>query len=255
MPYSIKFNGSTIPNFVKVKTVDFPVFADLSNNVIPKTGGIGGIYTGSVLGSKKIKVRIMIVPQSSSDTISSMARSLAEWLQGNLWKPSELWFSDDPNIYYDAVVDNSVDITDLLFAGEGEINFIVPSGVGRGAIHGKVATVNLTSKTATLVYNGTAPSSAYIQYTPQYSVVEADNWQMTVTETGDRLRIKNFMSGGSNTIDCEKRRITSTTGTSMKDVNLNITDWINFPKKGTYTITWNFASNCTLSIKCTEYYL
>lgn len=253
--YNVTFNGLSIPSFVKVKTVDFPVFASLSANIVPKTGGIGGIYSSTVLGSKTIKMKVIIVPRNSSDTISSMARSLGEWLMGNLWKPSELWFSDDPNIYYDAVCNNSVDITDLLFAGEGEIEFVVPSGVGRGAIHGKIATVDLTNKTATLVYNGTAPSSAYITYHPNTTIAPADNWTMTVTETGDRLKIQNFMSGGSNTIDCEKRRITSSTSTSMKDVLLNMTEWINFPQKGTYHITWNFSSNCTLGISCTEYYL
>lgn len=255
MSYNVTFNGLDIPNFVKVKTVDFPVFANLSTNVIPKTGGIGGFFTGSTLGSKKIKMRIMVIPQSAGDTISSMARSLAEWLQGDMWKLSELSFSDDPNIFYDAVCDNSVDIADLIFAGEGDITFIVPSGVGRGAIHGNIATVDYGLKTVTVNYNGTAPSSAYIYYHPNYSVVEADDWSMTVQETGDRLKIKQFMSFGNNYIDCEKRRITSTTGTSIKDVLLNFTEWINFPKKGTYTIDWNFNPDCILEVSCTEYFL
>lgn len=256
MAYNIVFNGVNMPSFVKVKTVDFPVFADLSTFVTPKTGGIGGIFAGSTLGVKKIKVSIMLKPRAIQDTNSMMARELAVWLQGNMWKPSELVFSDDPNILYDAICDNSIDITDLIFAGAGEITFLVPSGVGRGIVHAKLATsVNLTTKTAIMYYNGTAPSSAYITYHPNTTIVPADQWQMTVTETGDRLNMLNFMSSGNNTIDCEKRRITSSTSTSMKDVDLNLTEWINFPKAGMYHLTWNFPSSCTLGICCTEYYL
>lgn len=256
MPYTIKFNGVAMPSFLKVRTVDFPVFAEPSVSIIRKAGGVGGIYSGTSLGAKKIKVKIMVKPRNSSDTVASMARELAGWLMGNMWKPSELNFSDDPNIFYDAVVDNTVDLTDLLFAGEGEISFIVPSGVGRGAIHGNVATINWTTKVATVVYNGTAPSSAYIYYHPNYSVSATDNWSMTVQETGDRLQIKQFASYGNNYIDCERRRIDSSTNPpSIKDVILNTTEWINFPKKGTYRINLNFNSNCNLTISCTEYFL
>lgn len=255
MPYKITFNGVDMPSFLKVKTVDFPVFAEPSVNILSKTGGIGGLFAGTTLGTKKIKVKIMIVPQKNSDTLASMARELGNWLMGNMWKPSELVFSDDPNIFYDAVVDSSVDITDLLFAGDGEISFVVPSGVGRGAIHGNVATIDYTNKIATMVYDGTAPSSAYIYYHLSYSVVPADNWTMTVQETGDTLKIANFMSGGVTYIDCEKRRINSTTNPpTIKDLVLVQNKWINFPKKGTYQITWNFSSNCTLQISCTNYY-
>ncbi|GAB6153740.1 hypothetical protein JCM17380_24900 [Desulfosporosinus burensis] len=252
--FNVTFNGLDIPNYVKVRAVDISALASVSTNIIPKTGGIGGIHTGTTLGAKRIKLKVIIVPENSGE-LASMVRALGEWLMGNQFKPSELWFSDDPNVYYDAIVNNSVDITDLLFAGEGEIEFIVPSGVARGAIHGNIATVDYGLKTVTVYYNGTAPSSAYIYYHPNYSVVEADDWSMTVQETGDRLKMKQFMSFGNNYIDCEKRRITSTTGTSMQDVLLNFTEWINFPKRGAYTIDWNFNPDCTLEVSCTEYFL
>lgn len=251
MSFNIKFNSVDMPTFLRVKAVDYTAFGEPSVNILGKTGGVGGIFGGTTIGAKRIKVKIMVVPRNTSDTIASMTRELGGWLMGNMWKPSELNFSDDPNIFYDAVVDSTVDITDLMFAGEGDITFVVPTGVGRGAIHGKLATIDLVNKTATIVYNGTAPSSAYITYHPHTDVT---NWQMTVTETGDRLYINQFTNYGNNIIDCEARRISSTTSTSIKDVQLNYTEWINFPKKGTYHITWNFASTCDLTITCTEYY-
>lgn len=253
MSYNVSFNGVSIPSFVKVQAVDYPALGTVTTNIVQKTGGNGGIFSSLAVGSKKIKLKVKIVPQTTGDTIPSMLRTLAEWLRGNNWQPSVLYFSDDPSIFYDAVIDDGVDITDLLFAGEGDISFIVPSGVGRGAIHSNHATVDLANKTATLIYNGTAPSSAFIYYKPSYSL-GVGGWQMVVTETGDRLSIDFFESGTETNIDCEARRIISTGQTSIKYVNLVTTEWIKFPKRGTYHLTWNFDPDCELTIAATEYY-
>jgi len=252
--FGVKFNNVSIPSFVVVQAVDLPALGEVSTNIVSKTGGVGGILSGLTIGSKTIKLKVKIIPQTTGDTIPSMLRTLANWLRGNNWKTSVLQFMDDPNVVYDAVVNDGVDISDLIVAGEGEISFLVPAGVGRGIIHGDQATVDLENQTATLVYNGTAPSSAYIFYRPHYSVVPEDDWTMTVTETGDRLKITDFMGFTETTIDCETRRIVSTGITNMQKVLVNYSEWINFPHQGTFHITWNFDPDCELTISTTEYY-
>jgi predicted phage tail component-like protein len=249
------YNNVAMPSFLKVKTVEIPVFASISNNILQKTGGIGGILGATKLGSKAFKIKVMIVPNLLTDTNASMARDLAVWLMGDSWKLTELYFSDDPFIKYDAIVNNSMSITDLIYAGEGDIEFIVPSGVGRGTIYGKLATVNLGARTASLVYNGTAPSYALITYVPSQAIVEGNNWTFTNVTTGERIKIKNFSSGSTNILDSAKRKVTSTGTTTIKDIVLSQTEWIKFPKQGTYSLSWNYGTTSSMEIKCTEYYL
>ncbi|MCW6094544.1 phage tail family protein [Clostridium sporogenes] len=265
MSFTVNFNGVNMPSWLKVKAVDFTALAEPTINLTKRTGGIGNIFSGFSLGSKKISVKVIIPPAYKTDlqtgitisetpVLTKVARDLTEWLMGNNWKPSPLTFNDDEGIYYDAIVNNSVDIHDLLVAGEGTIDFIVPSGVSRGAVHGNIATIDWSNKIATVNYQGTAPSYAYIEYKPHTVINPEDNWYMEVQESDTSLYIDYFNSFGVNIIDCEARRISSTSTTTVNNLLLNAYTWLKFPKRGIYHITLNMPEHCDLSIKCTEYF-
>ncbi|HID0815694.1 TPA: phage tail domain-containing protein [Clostridium botulinum] len=263
--FNVNFNGVNIPSWIKVKAVDFTALAEPTINLTKRTGGIGSIYSGFSLGSKKISLKILIPPQyktsfitgkttSETPVLTTVARELSEWLMGDNWKPSPLYFGNDEGIYYDAIVSNSVDISDLLVAGEGTIEFVVPSGVSRGAIHGNIATIDWTNKVATIDYQGTAPSYAYVEYKPHTIINPEDDWYMEVQENLTELYIDYFNSFSENVIDCEARSIKSTSTTSLNNLRFNKFTWLQFPKRGIYHIDLNIPEHCDLSIKCTEYF-
>ena len=124
----LNFNGKAIPNFVRVSKINMQVLPAVNFDTIQM--GQGTITGKTKLGSKLIKVSISIVPTGIYDTMAKCRRALASWLAGNNFGLSELIITDDADVKYMAKVSTAVDIDDLWVAGTGEIDFIVPSGLG-----------------------------------------------------------------------------------------------------------------------------
>ena len=248
--FKITFNGADIPSFIKVRTVDFAVLPTISHSFKPIAGGRGLLEAGTSIGEKTLKMKIVIVP-TDGKSLTDMARELAYWLQGNNFKLCDLVISDDSTKMYRAKINNAVDISDLMYIGEGELEFVVPSGVAKGTeLTG--SQVSTGADTFIIMYNGTAPSRPIITWTPS-STLTGVTINFTCVETGKLISLTGtFTSGVAITIDCEKKVVKRGAVVDMKLINYT-SDWITLPSRGTYNITWNQAGTYTTS--CKEYWL
>lgn len=250
MAFSVTFNGVSIPSFVKVRAVDFAVLPDISHSFRQIVGGIGLRETGTSIGGKKLKMKIIIVP-TVGKSLTEMSRELAYWLRGNDFKSSPLVISDDSTMTYQAKSNTAVDISDLIYVGEGELEFIVPSGTVKSSTTVPVSVVTASSK-FTITYNGTAPTYPVINWTPSANLTNV-TVNFTCTETGATVSLTgNFTSGQKITIDCEKKVVLRANVVDMKLINYS-SNWIKIPSRGTYNITWSQAGTYTCS--CTENWL
>lgn len=238
MSFSVTFNGNTIPSFVKVKTVDFTVLPDISHSFKQVAGGQGLLETGTTIGGKKLEMKIAIIPDSGK-SLTDMARELAYWLKGNEYKTCSLIISDESAMTYQAKASESVDISDILFAGEGTLTFIVPSGIAKSSV-----AVSITVSTnISITYNGTAPS--YPVFTWTAPALTGATLNLTCTETGKTLSITGtFLANDVITLDCKNKCIKRNGTVEMTLLNLG-SDWIKLPTRGTYTITKNQSGTYT----------
>ena len=219
MAFSVTFNGVSIPAFVKVRTVEFTVLPDISHSFRQIVGGIGLRETGTSIGGKKLKMKIIIVP-TINKSLTEMSRELAYWLRGNNFKACSLVVSDDSTMTYQAKVNASVDVSDLIYVGEGELEFIVPSGVGKTSTTVPISVVTASSK-FTITYNGTAPTYPLINWTPSANLTGA-TINFTCVETGAVISLTgNFISGQKITIDCEKRVVLRANVVDMKLISIS----------------------------------
>lgn len=248
--FKVTFNGVSIPSFIKVRTVDFSVLPDINHSFKQIAGGFGLLETGTTIGAKVLKMKILIIPDSNK-SLTEMSREFAYWLRGDNFKACDLIISDDATMTYKAKINDKVDISDLLFVGEGELEFIVPSGMAKGlSVTGGATTVG--SGTFIVMYNGTAPSLPVITWTPPTNLTNV-TLNISCAETGDIVSLTgNFTAGVHVEIDCQKKVVKKGGLVDMKLINFSTT-WLDFQSRGAYTLTVSRAGNynCTYS----EYWL
>lgn len=248
--FKITFNNIDIPSFIKVRAVEFTVLPSISHNFKQVAGGRGLLEAGTSIGGKVLKMKILIVPEANK-SLTEMSREFAYWLRGNNFKTSSLVISDESTMTYQAKVNTAVDISDLIFVGEGEVEFIVPSGVAKSNTTVPV-TINAGASKITVNYNGTAPTNPVITWTPSATLTNA-TLNLVCVETGHKVSLTgNFTAGQTITIDCSKKVVKRGTSVDMKLVNFD-SDWITLDGRSTYNITWNQAGTYTCS--CDEYWL
>lgn len=211
----LNFNGVEIPPFVKVKKIDIQTIADVTSNVKSIAGSFGCVAGQSTFGSKLITADISIViPEGES--LQSCSRVLAKWLKGNNFKPSKLIIADDSTIQYTAKVSNSVNLSDLLFVGEGSIEFLIPSGLSE------------TIKPVTYSGNGAVTFSSGGSHTalPEITATLTQDYEGTVlitqVNTGDKVILNGtFKTGDVVNINCSKHLVKVNGDVSMSIVGLN----------------------------------
>lgn len=240
--FNITFNGVNMPSFLSVRTVDTAVLPSISHAFRPIAGGRGLREIGTSVGGRLIKFNIAIIPVAGY-TVLQMNRELAHWLRGNNFKLSTLVISDEPNMSYQAKVNDICDINDLLYVGEGTLEFIVPYGFAKSTATVPI-TIDNTARIIAINYNGTASSYPILTWTPQ---ILMSNWTLEFTnlESGDLFSLTgDFHSGETITIDFLNKVVKRAGVVEMKLINLS-SDWLNIAGRGNYTIAWNLAGNCT----------
>jgi predicted phage tail component-like protein len=244
--FNITLNGVSMPSFILVRTVDTAVLPTITHAFKPIAGGRGLREVGTSLGGKMINFKITILPTTGLTTLQ-MNRELAQWLRGNNFKLSTLVISDEPNMTYMAKVNGVCDVTDLLIAGEGMIEFVVPVGIATSTTIVPV-TVDNVGKQFTIAYNGTAMTYPVFTWTPTANFTGV-TVNLVLVETGDTVSLTgNFNTGETITVDCSNKVVKRGSVVEMKLVNFSST-WINFIGRGTYHVTWNQAGNgtCTMA--------
>lgn len=196
----LNFNGVSIPNFVKVKAVYISALPSINTNLKGSTAGFGSLCGKTSFGERYLKADFSIViPKGYS--LQKCARELAVWLKGNNFELSPLVVEDDAGIRYMVKASSSVDISDLVFAGEGTLEFVIPSGCGE----------SVTGKTAT----GTPKASInYLGSQKAYPIIEvtvggtASTVVINHVQKGDSIVLNgSFKSGDKIYIDCSKHLV------------------------------------------------
>jgi predicted phage tail component-like protein len=250
MAFKITFNGADIPSFIGVRTVDYSVLPKISHEFKSIAGGRGLLEAGTSVGEKIIKMKIVVLPDTGK-SLTEMTREFGFWLLGTDTKTHSLVISDDATMTYQAKINNSVDITDLIYAGEGELEWIVPSGVGKSSTTVPV-TVNNSTKTMVITYNGSAPTQPVITWTPATTLTGVTQ-VFTNTGTGKSFSITGtFTAGVAITVDFAKKVVKRGSTVDMLIVNYS-SDWLTLPSRGTYTITGTQAGTYTCT--ASEYWL
>ncbi|MFT8313242.1 MAG: distal tail protein Dit [Clostridium sp.] len=246
--FKVTFNGLDIPSFIKVRTVDFAVLPSITHSFKQIAGRIGAMETGTSIGSKPLKMKILIVPEDGKP-LTEMARELALWVRGNNFKTCELVVSDDKQVTYQAKINTSIDITDLIFAGEGELELIVPSGMAKGIDVDETVTFSTGGGSFMLAYNGTAPSQPVITWTPSSTATTT----LTLTCGDNTVSITGtFTNAAPVIIDCKNRKVTVGGTVNQKVINFS-TKWLEFESRGTFTISVDKAGSYAVSYS--EYWL
>lgn len=209
----LKFNNQLIPDFIKVKSISIQALPNVTGNVKSIAGGFGCIAGKSSFGEKILSAEVsVVIPKGQS--LQSCARTLAKWLKGNNFKLSPLIVLDDADIMYMAKVNNSVELSDLVFVGTGTIEFIIPSGLG----------ISTKQKSCTGATKVTATNSGSHTALPEISVTLAQavtNGTVTVVHatTGDRVILNGtFARGDVININCSKHLVKVNGSVSMSIV-------------------------------------
>lgn len=198
----LNFNDKDLPKFVKVKRVNISALPSINTNLKANAGGYGVLSGESTFGEKVISADVSIVIPSGY-SLQKCARELAVWLQGNNFKLSPLIISDDAEVHYMAKISNSVSINDLIFAGEGTIEFVVPSGV---AVGNSVKSYTGTTKSV-FTYEGTAKAFPQIELTLN-SQISNGVVNITNVKTGEKISLAGtFQAGNKIKIDCSKHLV------------------------------------------------
>lgn len=198
----ITFNNNKIPAFVRVQKVHVQTLPSIGVNLKSIVGSSGCLAGHTTLGEKKIICDVIVV-MPTGYTLQKCSRELAVWLRGDNFKLSPLIISDDKEVRYWAKVNASVDLTDLLVAGQGTIEFVVPSGDCEA-----VEDVNVSGSNSITVNNtGTKEVYPVINLRIGKAVTEGTVLLQNTT-TGDSLSLfGTFKAGDTFTIDCNKNLV------------------------------------------------
>lgn len=211
----LNFNGRNIPDFVKVKSVKVQTLPVVTNNLKQIVGASGKLCGRTSLGEKLVECEIVIVIPEG-ETLQSCGRVLSVWLRGDGFKLSPLIIEDDPTVRYMAKVNNSAELSDLLFVGSGTIQFIVPSGDSEAVVEKAASGV----KRLEVNNEGTKTTFPIITAVVGTAVTNGTILFQNVT-TGDKVVLNGtFRSGQSITVDCQKNLVKVDDKINLKVINL-----------------------------------
>ena len=119
-------------NYNGYSFADDITIVELNRNILPsrinKTKAVGNSngakYMGGSFDMAVIEVKIVIV----TDDFTTIRRHLGRKLKAD--KPSRLIFSDEPDIYYNAIIDDVAELEEIYNVGHGTLTFLVPEGFG-----------------------------------------------------------------------------------------------------------------------------
>ncbi|WP_313627597.1 distal tail protein Dit [Enterococcus italicus] len=178
---SVTFDGHDLTQYFEVlRGFQRNVGSEWENTVITNN-----ISDGSKFKKNRLKSKVIPVPFVAKYDLNTKRREIAKIL--NVKTPKKLIFSDEPNFYYEAIPDGSIDLDEIVFLGKGTINFLVPDGIAH-AIASKTYTQDspeFDTDTFTINNEGTYRSWPILEAT-----MPADNG--VVAFINDRGKILQF---------------------------------------------------------------
>lgn len=239
LPY-FSFNGVDCPDFLKVTSVGISALPSLEVNLTSIPGKYGVLNSRTSFGGKTVTLEVMLVNRKKS--LFQMASELAQFLKGDNWNLSKLSFIEMEGKHMMAKVSNSVDINDLMVAGSGTIEFVVPTPLW---VDDEETVVESSEKSFTVENKGTH------EVQPVFT--------LKMTSTGDYIEIKNTTTGKSFKVtyrfkggdilvfDMNKKSIKVNGVTNMSIFNID-TDWLEL-SQGNNALLVNTSATTTVNFK------
>jgi len=195
---------------------DRPIIAGTRDHIGEIVGRDGALDFGYDLQAIEIPCAF-IVAADSVQALRSQARAIAQWL--HVAEPKELIFGDEQGKYYMARPLGSVDLTELITTGEGEVTFYVPEGCA----------FSDTTKTADgypVDNEGTLACPVIIAYT-----MPENSFYLTLyfsDEPHTFQLLHDLQAGDEVTVDTAKKTVTVNGTDATADITFK-SEWIKMP--------------------------
>lgn len=200
---------------------------------------IENTFDGSRFKRNRITEKNIPVPFVARYDLNSKRRELARIL--NVKEPKTLMFSDEPNVYYEAIIDGGVDLDEIVFLGKGTLNFLVPDGIAHS--------------TQTKLYTATNNSFAidnqgtYKSYPILEATMPAENGVVAfINDRGKILQFGNPSEDDTRGYTVSERVIWDTAMTSALETGRGY-------KTNFYTFSGQFLGRYTLNTTGTRKFL
>ena len=145
------YGGVEIP--VKITRLDRNLSPSITNNTRSIENVNGGEFTHSTYSPKQIVMEFRI-SNSTARELSEFRRKMSEILYSK--EPKRLIFSDEPSIYYDAIVDGEPVLEEDDMYSSGTITWLIPDGVAYSTAEKQFTGVQQSGyQTITIQNNGT----------------------------------------------------------------------------------------------------
>ena len=158
------FGGATIP--VKITKLDRNLTPPINNNTqsLGNSNGVSFLYSN--YGENTISFDYIIDNRMAND-LSDFRRKTAGIIYSA--EPKRLIFSDEPNLYYNAIITGQPTLNEDYLKSTGTLTFMVPDGVAHSTVEKTFQAVPNSSAVleATIVNNGT--ESVPIDYTIEHN--------------------------------------------------------------------------------------
>lgn len=168
------FNEKQLP--IMITKVNRNITPSFTNQTVSIGSAKGEIFQYNVYKSKLIEISYQIYNRRAED-LANFRRSLSAMICTD--EPKKLIFSDEPNIYYNAILDGEQTLEEAEYKSSGTLRFLIPDGVAH-SVSEKTAE-NYGSSQITLENNGTESVPISIKAT-----MKSDNGYIAFT-LGDRF--------------------------------------------------------------------
>lgn len=222
MTETMTFNGNVISDYFQVADVQRPPVG--RENVTTEVSGMdGALITGSAMPQATISVRLVM-----SDTDASGRREAIRQLMGmvHTTEPAKLEFATDNGLYYMAMLDGDVPLTEHVRSGLVELNFVTE----RPLLYGRsnMSTYVPSGGSATFTVGGTYKTRPVVEVSSAQG--SGGLWGLRLDD-GDVMRVS--VSGTRPVrIDCEERTVT--VNDTLVPLNMAY-DWFEF-EPGQHTL-------------------
>ena len=168
------FNEKELP--IMITKVNRNITPSFTNETVSIGSAKGEIFQDNVYKSKQIEISYQIYNRRA-EYLVNFRRGLSALIYTD--EPKKLIFSDEPNIYYNAILDGEQTLEEEEYKSSGILRFLIPDGVAHSVAE-KTAE-NYGSNQITLENNGTESVPINIKTT-----MKSDNGYIAFT-LGDRF--------------------------------------------------------------------
>lgn len=121
--FEVTYSGINLTEYIKVTKVNKSILPNKNITLTSIPNRHGAYYNRSTYEPRIIEIDY-IFKGNNSEEYNKLIRDLASNLDAN--EPSELWFSDEPNLVYYAILQGDTGIDNIKNIGSGKLTFICP---------------------------------------------------------------------------------------------------------------------------------